>query len=173
MVITEDRDLRIRVTAISALAKSMNEIYNAGGFEATDSKDGVRSYVSVRGVHCGGKFVCMNKGGDAELVANTTVADEWETFVLVMNPQGSWSLESKANGKFVCVDLSQDGKLLARNEAIDVSAEFEFVPIGGKRPRFALKSKANNKYVSVCENRGNVLFANGPEINDWEMLEFA
>ena len=173
LVITEDRDLRIRVTAISALAKSMNEIYHAGGFEATDFKDGVRSSISIRGVHCGGRFVCMNKDGCAELIANRTVADEWETFVLVMNPQGSWSLQSRANGKFVCVDLNQDGKLLARNETIDVSAEFELVPIGGKRPRFALKSQATNKYVSVCENQGNVVFANGPEIKDWEMLEFA
>ena len=173
LVITEDRDLRIRVTAISSLAKSMNEIYHAGGFEATDSKDGVRSYIAIRGVHCGGKFICMNKDGDAELIANRTVADEWETFALIMNSQGSWSLQSNANGKFICADLNQDGRLIARNETIDVSAEFELVPIGGKRPRFALKSKATNKYVSVCESQGNVLFANGPEIKDWEMLEFA
>ena len=173
LVITEDRDLRIRVTAISSLAKSMNEIYHAGGFEATDSKDCVRSYIAVRGVHCGGRFICMNMDGDAELVANRTVTDEWEIFALVMNPQGSWSLQSKANGKFVCVDLNQGGKLLARNDTIDGSAEFELVPIGGKRPRFALKSKATNKYVSVCENQGNILFANGPEIKDWEKFEFA
>lgn len=173
LVITEDRDLRIRVAAISALAKSVNEIYHAGGFEATDSKEGVRSCISIRSVHCGGKFICMNKDGDAELVANRTVADEWGTFVLIMNPQGSWTLQSKAKGKFVCADLNQDGKLLARNETIDVGTEFELVPIGGKRPRYALKSKANNKYVSVCEDQGNVLFANGPEIKDWEMFELA
>ena len=69
--------------------------------------------------------------------------------------------------------MTQDGRLETRDMSPDDSSAFEFylVPIKGRPSMIAIKSRATGKFVSVCENEGNILKANGPKVDDWEVGE--
>jgi len=196
LVITDDRDLRIRLGAEGITRKSLIELYE-GLVETFDWKcddqwleerlsesidmiledtrggtEDILSSLHIIGIHCGRKFVSMNNTGDKSLSANRDRADLWETFSLIVKDSSTCLLQSKANGKFVSVNMGQGGVLQARDTYANSFSEFRLILMGGDSPRFALESKAAHKYVSVCENCGNILRANANTIQDWEMFSF-
>lgn len=177
LVITRDRNLRIKLNFAGAICKSPDEVCGL-------SDKGI----SVRGVHCGGMYVSVDEDCGLSLIANKDRADLGEKFSLMSDEEFYCFFLSKATGRYVCVDEGHDGRLAAQGyEQSQLSgllrtvrtrrlmaqgAKFELVPVCDSELKYALKSLATGKYVSVCEDKGNALFANASEIGDCEIFEF-
>jgi hypothetical protein len=81
-----------------------------------------------------GKFVTAESAGAQPLIANRDAARGWETFHLIANADGTFSLRSAANGRFV---TSGDGTspLIAGRSASDGSEHFTSAGPERTRPR--------------------------------------
>lgn len=114
-----------------------------------------------------GQAVCAENGGRAPLVANRqTCGGSWETFIIVNNDDGSFSLKSAANDKFV--SAFPDGRMIAQGSVVDAWEKFDLKPVQGKDGVFTLWSRNTQKYVSVDENKGRVLIADRDVADTWE-----
>ena len=114
-----------------------------------------------------GQAVCAENGGRNPLVANRqTCGASWETFIIVNNDDGSFSLKSAANDKFV--SAFPDGRMIAQGSVVDAWEKFDLKPVQGKDGVFTLWSRNTQKYVSVDENKGNVLIADRDVADTWE-----
>jgi len=123
---------------------------------------------SLLAVHAG-QVICAENAGDAPLVANRPrCLGEWETFLLLKNADGSYSLKSLANTKYVSARPLPDGHLIAEACKVDAWERFELKKVPGKSGVFTLWSRFTQKYVSVDESEGNVLMANRDDAGAWE-----
>ena len=116
-----------------------------------------------------GCMVCAENGGNDPLVANRpSCLGVWETFLLLKNIDGSFSLKSLANDKYVSARPLPDGHLIAEASKVDEWEKFDLQKVPSKDATFTLKSRCTQKYVSVDENAGNVLIADRDVADTWE-----
>ena len=117
--------------------------------------------------------VCAENGGGSPLVANRqSCSGAWETFLLLKNVDGSFSLKSLANDKYVSAHPLPDGHLIAEATKVDVWEKFDVKKVPGKDATFTLWSRCTQKYVSADENAGNVLIADRDVASTWEEFRF-
>jgi predicted chitinase len=112
------------------------------------------------------QFVSADNQGASPLVANRGTAQEWETFNVINNSDGTISFQAVANNKYVTADLNQETKLIAR--ATEIQAWEKFRKIDRGNGKIALQAVANNLYVSADLSNGAVLYANRPSASGWE-----
>ncbi|WP_127508530.1 glycoside hydrolase family 19 protein [Paenibacillus humicus] len=111
-------------------------------------------------------FVSADQAGASPLIANRTVAQNWEKFNVIHNSDNTVSFLSIANNKYVTADLNQGTKLIARASTIQAWEKFRKIDRGNGK--IALQAVANNLYVSVDLNQGSVLYANRNSASGWE-----
>lgn len=112
------------------------------------------------------QFVCAENQGATPLVANREAAQEWETFNVINNSDGTISFQAVANNKYVTADLNQETKLVAR--ATEIKTWEKFWKIDRGNGKIALQAVANNLCVSADLNKGAVLYANRSSASKWE-----
>jgi len=116
-----------------------------------------------------GLAICAENRGNDPLVANRqSCLGAWETFMLLKNDDGTYSLKSLANNKYVSARPLPDGHLVAEASKVDEWEKFDLKKVLGKSGVFTLWSRFTQKYVSVDENEGNVLIANRDAADTWE-----
>jgi hypothetical protein len=73
-----------------------------------------------------GLFVTADNYGNDSLIANRQLNQGWERFIMTPQPDGSYSLESKANWKFISVDpsASSNKQLIANRIAASTWESF-------------------------------------------------
>jgi Chitinase class I len=114
------------------------------------------------------QFVSADNQGASPLVANRGTAQEWETFNVINNSDGTISFQAVANNKYVTADLNQETKLIAR--ATEIQAWEKFRKIDRGNGKMALQAVANNLYVSADLNNGAVLYANRPSASGPDLV---
>lgn len=112
------------------------------------------------------QYVCADNAGTSPLVANRGTVNDWESFLVVTNGDGTLSFQSKANGLWVAADLNQGAKLIARSASIGTWEKFQ--KVSQSDGSIALRALANNLYVSADLNVGAVLVADRPAVGGWE-----
>ncbi|MBR0054257.1 MAG: hypothetical protein IJP65_02990 [Bacteroidales bacterium] len=119
-------------------------------------------------VHAG-QAICAEDGGNAQLVANREKAlGSWETFIIIKNGDGSFSLKSAANDKYVSACPFPDSRIIALGPKVDAWEIFDLKEVSGKKGVFTLWSRNAQKFVSVDETQGNALVANRDVADEWE-----
>lgn len=123
---------------------------------------------SLFAVHAG-YVVCAENGGSDPLVANRpSCLGAWETFLLLKNIDGSFSLKSLTNDKYVSARPLPDGHLIAEAHKVDEWEKFDIKKVSGKPGIFTFWARSTQKYVSVDEIMGNKLIANRDVADAWE-----
>ncbi|MEV4132128.1 hypothetical protein AB0J72_08175 [Dactylosporangium sp. NPDC049742] len=74
-----------------------------------------------------GLFVCAENAGAAPLVANRATAGAWESFQLLNNGDGSFSLRANVNGRYVCAENAGAAALIANRTAVGQWEKFDLV----------------------------------------------
>ena len=107
------------------LVANRSGIGSWGAFEMTESNNGALvDGASVNLKAANGLYVCAEKGGGGELVANMSTLGLWETFTL-KRAAGNGSLVTgdqialqAANGQFVCAERGGGQILVANRSAL-------------------------------------------------------
>jgi len=112
------------------------------------------------------KFVVAESAGTSPLVANRSVAGQWEAFDVVNRGGADVALRSNANGRYVCAESAGNAALIANRESVGAWETFEQISNGDGTISF--RSRSNGRFVTA-ENAGNApLVANRTAIGLWE-----
>ncbi len=111
-----------------------------------------------------GQYMCAERGGGYEVIANRNWIESWETFVLIDLGNSKVALQS-ANGMYVCAEHGGGHEVVANRNWIEGWETFSFIDLGNGR--VALQA-ANGSYVCAEHGGGHEIVANRPAINGWE-----
>lgn len=126
----------------------------------------VTQYTTITAVANEQLVSAANYGNDP-LVANQTVAGEWEAFKIITNADGTVSLLSKVSNKFVAMENDTTKELVARSTSVQDWEKFRLAKLGDDT--YSLQSVANNMYVTCDLNNGAVLKATASSVGGaWE-----
>lgn len=125
-----------------------------------------------------GQYVCAEGGGGGTVVANRSVAREWETFRLVDRngpPLGSGDQVALRanNGQFVCAEGGGGREVVANRNAIREWETFTILHADGSGGEIAngqqVALRANNgQFVCAEDGGGREVVANRDAIGPWE-----
>jgi hypothetical protein len=85
--------------------------------------------------------VSADNSGNSPLIANKKTNQQWESFFLTKNPDGSLTIESQANWNFVCADNYGKNPLIANRVSTSSWESFFF----STNPFAALSTTGSSK----------------------------
>ena len=112
------------------------------------------------------QYVCADNAGASPLIANRTVAGQWETYTVVTAGNGNIALRALANGKYVDAANSGNNPLIADSTTIDTAETFKEVDQGGSN--IGLLAQINGKYVCADNTGSSPLIANRTSVGSFE-----
>jgi hypothetical protein len=112
------------------------------------------------------KFVCAENYGNSPLIANRTIAANWEKFKVVDAGDGNIVLQAIVNGKFVCAENYGNSSLIARSTNVGTWETFQWIV--NTDGTISLKAIINGKYVTADNFGNSPLIAQASVIDTWE-----
>lgn len=121
------------------------------------------------------KYVCADKYGEANLLADRDAFGEWEQFRVINNSDGTISFQSRANNKYLCTifdDTDTENPIKARSNQISTWEKFYLEE--NSDGTYSLKTYVNNKYVQadINDSTAGILHATSDTIGTWEKFTF-
>jgi len=121
------------------------------------------------------KYVCADKYGEANLIADRTSTGEWEQFKVIYNDDGTVSFQSRANSKYLCAVFDDDDTevpVIPRSSAISTWEKFYVEKTSDGY--YTLRTFVDNYYVQADINDTNsgILHACSPTVGTWELFTF-
>jgi hypothetical protein len=129
--------------------------------DLTVAAPGSAPYLNIHLRANNGQYVCAIGGGGGTIVADRSVAAEWETFQLVDQNgpplrSGDQSALRANNGQFVCAEGSGGGGLVANRSAIGEWERFTILRADGSGGEIA-----NGQQVALRTSNGHFVCAEG------------
>jgi GH25 family lysozyme M1 (1,4-beta-N-acetylmuramidase) len=144
------------------------DVFNGDYAALTRLAGGVPAQVALR-ARANNRFVTAENAGSSSLIANRTVAGQWEQFEQVDAGGGYIALRSNVNGRFVTAENGGALPLIANRTAIGPWERFRL--INNADGTVSLLANANGRYVTA-ENGGALpLIANRTAIGPWEQFD--
>ena len=112
------------------------------------------------------QYVCADNAGASPLIANRSVAGQWETFTVVDAGNGNIALKALANGEYVCADNAGNSPLIANRTSVGSWETFTEVDEGGNT--IGLRAMANGEYVCADNTGSSPLIANRTSVGAFE-----
>jgi hypothetical protein len=114
-----------------------------------------------------GQFVCAERGGGGEVVANRAALGPWETFSMNTTADGKVSLRC-ADGHFLCAEGGGGRELVANRTSPGPWETFHLAR--HEHGRVSLRA-ANGQFVCAEGGGGQALVANRSTVGAWELFE--
>ena len=115
------------------------------------------------------RLVSADAGGADPLIANRTVAGNWEQFDVISQGGSQVALRSHANNRYVCAESAGAASLIANRTVVGPWETFSLIRNGDGTVSF--RAAVNGRYV-CAENAGaRPLIANRTVIGPWEKFD--
>lgn len=112
------------------------------------------------------QYVCADNVGASPLIANRTIAGQWETFTVVNAGNGNIAFKALANNKYVDAANSGSSPLIADSATLGTAETFTEVDQGGSS--IGLRAVVNGKYVCADNTGSSPLIANRTSVGSFE-----
>ena len=152
-------------TGANSLLSAMYSIIAANGGQSSATRLVPGSIISLKAL-ANNNYVSAENFGANPLIADRTVAGQWESFKVVDAGNGNIGLLALANNKYVCADNAGANPLIANRTSVGQWESFKVVDAGSGN--IGLLALANNKYVSADNAGASPLIANRTAVSQWE-----